>query len=176
MISKFLMLSVILITCTSCAPVTLTDEELDNQLADSIAMEKSEWKELNIINYQVEIRHDSIWGDFNLMVMVKNNKIEAFDGKCGQTMQDFDQEICTKISSELPSDIYIIDKMFEKLEESRTDFETDFLQYSAAKWNESMSISFSAQHHYPEFIRFDIPNITNEEYTIEILSFRILAQ
>jgi hypothetical protein len=176
MITKFLILCVFLIACISCVPATLTGEELDNQLADSITIEKSEWKELNIINYQVEIRYDSIWGDFNLIVMVKNNKIEGFDGKCSQTMSNFDQEICTKITSELPTDIYIIDKMFEKLEESRTDFETDYLQYSAAKWNESMSISFSTQHHYPEFIRFDIPDISDEEYTIEILSFRILEQ
>ena len=146
------MLPVILIACTSCAPVTFTNEELDNQLADSITIEKSGWKELNITNYQVEVKHDSTWGNFNLAITVKNNKVEVFDGKCGQTMSSFDDQTCAKITSEMPSNIYIIDEMFEKLKESRTDFETEFLQYSSANWHESVSISFNTQYHYPEVI------------------------
>lgn len=174
--NKFFTVFLILIACTSCAPATFTTEQLDNQLMDSIKIEKSRWKELNITNYQVIVRHDSIWGDFNLMVTVKNNKIETFDGKCGQTMSSFSDETCAKIISSMPPNIYTIEKMFDKLEESRTDFEIDYIQHSAAKWNESMSISFNAQYYYPEFIRFDIPDINDEDYTMQVLSFRILGK
>lgn len=173
---KFLIFPILLIACTSCAPGAFKNEDHNNQLAGSIAVEKSRWEELNIIDYQVEVRHDSSWGDFNLVVSVKNNSIETFDGKCGETMPNFDHETCKKITAELPSDIYVIDKMFEKLEGSRADFETDFLQYSTAKWSESLSVSFNSQYHYPEFIRFDIPDINDEEYTMEILSFTILEK
>jgi hypothetical protein len=64
--------------------------------------------------------------------------------------------------------------LFDELKKSRKNFGSDLGEYVSASWGESISITFDPQYHYPQLVKFDSPDVYDEEYTIEVLSFKIL--
>ncbi|HRJ75716.1 MAG TPA: DUF6174 domain-containing protein [Anaerolineales bacterium] len=176
-INKLIFLTSILI-CVACAPETPSKEEineaLNNQLERIIASENQLWEDLNIDSYQIEVNSNSNWVDYTLTLTVKNNVVANFEASCGQAIIDFDGSFCKETLPTILPNNYTIPALFDELKKSRMDFESEWGEISPPSWSESIIISFDSQYHYPQLIKFDHPNVADEEYKIEILNFEIL--
>ena len=164
------------VLCTSCNPATPSKEDLDNELEKKIASEYELWKKLSMDSYQIELDQHSVWVNYNLSIIVKANQVIDFEANCGDALLDFDSSFCAEVISKLSPNTYTIQALFDQLQKSHRYFKEDSGEYVTSTWSESISITFDSQYHYPKSIRYDIPEAHDEQYTLEILSFRVLQE
>jgi hypothetical protein len=166
--------------CAACAPATPSKEEINeamnNQIENTIASENKLWESLNIDSYQIEVSEGSNWVDYNLTLTVKNNEVVNFGTSCGEALLDYDGSFCDEVLTKISPNTYTIQALFNELKKSRKNFEADWGEYVPTSWGESISIIFDPKYHYPKLIRFDNPDMSDEEYSTEILNFEILQE
>lgn len=175
-ISKLILLMSISI-CSACAPATPSKAEINdarnNQIESTIASENKLWEDLNINNYQIEVNHRSNWVNYTLTLTVKNNIVVNFEAKCRDAIIEGDSYCKETLPTISPNDS-TIQALFDELKKSRKNFESGLGKDVSASWGESITITFDSQYHYPRLVIFDSPDAADEEYTIEILSFKTL--
>lgn len=170
---------IILLTVSICSACTLAispKERLNDQLESTIADESKLWEELNIVSYQIEVWQSGVWVDFKLKITIIGNEVTEFEGTCGEALLDFDGNNCKEALARISPEKYTIQASFEELKKSRGYFEAEWGEHDTSSWSESISITFDNQYHYPKLISYDVPEVADEEYTLEILSFKILQK
>lgn len=160
--------------CTACAPATPSKEDLNNQLENTIASENELWIKTNIDNYRIKVHQSGVWVNYDMTITVKDNEVTDFEASCGEAILDSDSTFCKKVIADISPDTNTIQGLFNELKKSRMNFEAD--KDVTSSWSDSISITFDSQYHYPKLIRFDIPEMADEECTTEILTFEILRK
>jgi len=164
--------------CAACAPATPSkaeiNEALNNRIESTIASENKLWEDLNIDNYQIEVNESSNWVDYTLTLTVKNNDVVNFEARCGYAIIDIDGSFCKETLPKISPNDHTIQALFDGLKKSRKDFESNLGKDVSTSWGESITITFDSQYHYPQLIKFDNPEVADEEYKIEILNFKTL--
>ena len=165
--------------CSACARATPSkaeiNEALNNQIGSTIASENKLWEDLNIDNYQIEVNESSNWVDYTLTLTVKKNIAVNFEAKCEYAIIDVDGSFCKETLPTISPNDHTIQALFDELKKSRKKFESDLGKDVSTSWGESITITFDSQYHYPQLVKFDNPDVADEEYTIEILNFKILG-
>ncbi len=139
-------------------------------MKDTIAEEKKRWEGLDLTDYQVEVGYGSVRKNYTVITTVKDNKLVNFEVRCDPGNEDFCQKLPTKPYFS-PGD-YTIPGIFDRLE----NFRRHFRKAGDTSWSDSLDITFDAQYHYPKVINFDILELSDDEYTIAVLDFKILDQ
>jgi len=180
-----LILLILMSICSACSSATPSKAEIsanaeinearNNRIENTIASENKLWTELSIDSYQIEVNNSSNWVNYTVKLTVKNNIVVAFEANCGYAIIEGDSFCKETLPTISPND-HTIQALFDGLKKSRKNFEEDLGEYVSASWGESISITFDPQYHYPQLVKFDSPDVYDEEYTIEVLSFKILQK
>jgi hypothetical protein len=161
-----LILFVIFIACTACAPVTPSERELNQQLTTLIGTEKENWKQLKITSYKFHVRSISAWQDHDLEITVKNGIVTNAGGSCAEGISAMDD--CDVY---LAAESYKIDSLFDIAnKENKQCLEIINEELS---WNECFKITFDARYHFPKQIYYD-PKISGGDWGISITGFEEL--
>jgi len=163
-------------TSTPALTPTPSKEDLNDKLENTIVSESELWARLKINNYQIAVSHSSVWTEYSFVIRVENNEITDSKASCEDALLE-DSSYCEEVISDISPESYTIQGLFDDLKKSRRYFEADdWGGQLISSWSESVVITFDLQYHYPRKIQYDIPEGSDEEYTITILSFIILQK
>ena len=162
---------------SACAPATPSKEDLNDQLEATITRESELWSALKIDSYQLTAKHSSVWANYMITIKVKANEITDSEITCGDALLEEDSSACNEYVSDVSPERYTVPGLFEELKTSRQSFEPpELADLITSSWSESVAITFDPQYHFPRKIFYDIPEVSDDEATVEILDFIILQE
>lgn len=89
-------------------------------------------------------------------------------------MLDIEGESCKQFVSEIPSQDYILEGLFQNISDTRKNFKDYY--GSEINWSETIVIAFDKTYHFPNLIEFDHPNWEDDQYAIRVRNFVVLER